>query len=279
VAITRVRIRTIIYLRERGMLAASEVGCASGSEAPLTESRGTALVTGAGRGIGRAVALGLAADGWDLALFGRSGAALDDVRKSIENDGGRAQAISGDITVVAEIAEAVAQFETSLGPIEVLVNNAGVQRLSPATEVTESDWDDILDTNLKGAFFCAQAVGRAMISRGRGSIINVGSAAGILAVADRAAYASSKAGLAMMTKVLALEWAPHQVRVNAIAPTFVATDMGRLTLDGPGGQQIIDRIPLGRIASEADVVGAVRYLIDAGFVTGQVLGIDGGITL
>jgi 2-deoxy-D-gluconate 3-dehydrogenase len=195
----------------------------------------------------------------------------------------RALAVAADVRRPDEITPAVARIEDELGPIEALVNNAGVQRLSPAREVTEADWDDVLDTNLKGAFFCAQAVGRRMLERRRGVIVNIASAAGLIAVADRAAYASSKAGLIMLTKVLALEWAGHGIRVNAVAPTFVETELGRLTLDQPGvREQVLGRIPMGRLADPGDVVAATKFLLDgdsAGFVTGQVIAIDGGLTL
>lgn len=239
-----------------------------------------ALVTGAARGIGRAVAAGLAADGWDVALLGRSAGALQPVADEIP---GRALAVEADVRHPDELAAAVARVEDELGPIEALVNNAGVQRLSLACDVTEADWDDVLDTNLKGAFFCAQAVGRRMLERRHGAVVNIASAAALIAVAERAAYASSKAGLIMLTKVLALEWAEHGVRVNAVAPTFVETEMGRLTLDQPGvREQIVGRIPMGRLADPGDVVAATKFLLDgdsAGFITGQVVAIDGGLTI
>jgi NAD(P)-dependent dehydrogenase (short-subunit alcohol dehydrogenase family) len=238
------------------------------------------MVTGAGGGIGQAVALALGADGWDVALVGRSRDALVATRDQLT---GRAAVLAADVRDPRQVADAVAEADRRLGPLDALVNNAGVQRLSPALEVTEADWDDVLDTNLKGAFFCAQAAGRAMVPRGRGVIVNMASAAALVAVADRAAYAAAKAGLIMLTRVLALEWAPHGVRVNAVAPTFVDTDLGRQTLAQPGRrEQILGRIPLGRIASLDDVVSAVRFLIDpaaSGFITGQVLAVDGGLSI
>lgn len=243
-----------------------------------------AVVTGAGRGIGRSIATALAAEGWQLGLLGRSADALNATLDAVRLAGSTGLAVAADVRVPAESTAAIDEIERSLGPIQALVNNAGVQRLAPALELTESHWDDVIDTNLKGAFFCAQAVGRAMIARGDGgSIVNISSAAGVVAVAERAPYAASKAGLTMLTKVLALEWAPHLVRVNAIAPTFVATELGRQTLDMPGRRdEIIGRIPLGRLATEDDVVAATRFLLDpqtSGFVTGHLLVVDGGLTL
>jgi NAD(P)-dependent dehydrogenase (short-subunit alcohol dehydrogenase family) len=249
----------------------------------MASGRGVALVTGGGAGIGRGIAVALAADGWDVAVAGRSPDHLGATVAEIEMAGTRGCAVPLDVRHPGEIGGAVIEIERQLGPIDALVNNAGVQRLSPAVEVTEPDWDDVLDTNLKGAFFCAQAVGRGMLARGSGAVVNVASAAALVAVADRAAYASSKAGLVMLTKVLALEWAPHGVRVNAVAPTFVDTELGRATLDQAGRrEEIISRIPLGRLAGIADVVAATRFLLNgdaSGFITGHVLTVDGGLSL
>lgn len=249
----------------------------------MAARRGVALVTGAGSGIGRGIAVALATDGWQLAVLGRNTESLAETLAEARPDGTSALALTADVRDPDAVAAAVAEIERELGPIDALVNNAGVQRLAAAVDVTESDWDDVLDTNLKGAFFCAQAVGRSMIARGQGAIVNVASAAALAAVADRTAYAASKAGLLMVTKTLALEWAPFNVRVNAIAPTFVETALGRATLDQPGlREEIVDRIPLRRLATVDDVVAATRFLLDpaaSGLVTGHVLTVDGGLTL
>ena len=234
------------------------------------------MVTGAGGGIGQAVAVGLGAEGWDLALVGRSPDSLTATRDRLT---GRAVVLAADVRDPAGIANAVAEAEHRLGPLDALVNNAGVQRLSPALEVTEGDWDDVLDTNLKGAFFCAQAAGRAMVSRGRGVIVNVASAAALIAVADRAAYAASKAGLVMLTRVLALEWAKHNIRVNAIIPgvSFTAQPLENTT-----PEELLERgrktIPLGRVGYPDDVAGLAAYLVsaDAAYMTGQGVAINGG---
>jgi 2-deoxy-D-gluconate 3-dehydrogenase len=241
------------------------------------------LVTGAGTGIGRDVAVALADDGWRVALLGRRREVLEQTLTEVGARGVDAITVTADVRDPDAIASAVHEVEERLGAVRALINNAGVQRLSPALDVTESDWDAVLDTNLKGAFFCAQAVGRGMVGRNAGTIVNVASAAALVAVADRVAYAASKAGLVMLTRVLALEWATHGVRVNAVAPTFVETELARQTLDQPGMRdQIIARIPMGRLAAAGDIVGAVRFLLDdaaSGFVTGQVVAIDGGLSL
>jgi 2-deoxy-D-gluconate 3-dehydrogenase len=231
------------------------------------------------------VAIALAADGWQIAALGRNADALEATLAEADagSSGTRGLAVPVDVRDPSAVAAAIAEVERRAGPVEALVNNAGIQRLAMAVDVTEADWDDVLDTNLKGAFFCAQAVGRAMIGRGRGAIVNVASAAALTVVAERVAYSASKAALVMVTKSLALEWAPHGVRVNAIAPTFVETPLGRATLDQPGRRaQIVGQIPLGRLAGLADVVAALRFLLDpdaAGLITGHVLAIDGGLSL
>lgn len=247
----------------------------------MTTPRGTAIVTGAGRGIGRTLAVGLAKDGWDVGLLGRGTDELEAAAREVESWGVRAVVAAADVRVPEAVSEAVEKVESAIGPVDALVNNAGVQRLAAAVDLTEADWDTVIDTNLKGAFFCMQAAARSMLLRGRGSIVNLASVAGLVAVADRAAYAASKAGLLMLTRVCALEWAEAGVRVNAVAPTFVETELGRQTLDRPGmREQITGRIPMGRLATPADVLGAVRFLLDdgaAGFVTGEVITVDGGL--
>jgi 2-deoxy-D-gluconate 3-dehydrogenase len=241
-----------------------------------------ALVTGASRGIGAAIALGLAEDGYDLAITARQSERLEPVRAGIEALGRRCLPLAFDTSVISTIEPAVARVEQELGPIDLLVNNAGVNIPRPALEVTEAQWDSIHDTNLKGVFFCAQAVGRRMLARERGRIINIASAAGLIPAEDRAAYCSSKAGVVMLTKELALEWARFGICVNAVAPTFVETELAAQTLDRPGMRELWNsRIPLGRIASIDDVVAAVRYLssAEAGFITGVTLPVDGGLTM
>lgn len=245
-------------------------------------SEGIALVTGASRGIGAGIALELARTGMQVAVTARDIERLDDVKAELERVGVRCLPVALDVTNVATIQPVVDLIEAALGPIELLVNNAGVNIPRPAVDVTEDQWDSILDTNLKGVFFCAQAVGRRMIGRRNGAIINVASAAGLIPADERSAYCSSKAGVVMLTKELALEWAPFGVRVNAVAPTFVETELAAQTLNRPGMRELWNaRIPLGRIASVEDVTAAVRYLAsaDAGFITGVTLPVDGGLTM
>jgi NAD(P)-dependent dehydrogenase (short-subunit alcohol dehydrogenase family) len=241
-----------------------------------------AFVTGGSRGIGAAIALSLASAGADIAVSARDRMSLATTCSLIEASGRRCLAVELDVTRASTISDAVRMIEHGLGPITMLINNAGVNVPRPAVKVTEEQWDTILDTNFKGAFFCAREVGRSMIERGGGRIVNIASAAGLIPAHERAAYCASKAGLIMLTRVLALEWAEFGVTVNAIAPTFVETELAAQTLNRPGMRALWEsRIPLGRIASTDDVAAAVRYLVSprASFVTGVVLPVDGGLTM
>jgi 2-deoxy-D-gluconate 3-dehydrogenase len=241
-----------------------------------------ALVTGGSRGIGAAIAESLAATGANIAISARTTESLTTTRRQIESLGRRCLPLAFDVTSNEQVSHAVAEVERELGPIDILINNAGVNIPRPAVEVSEDEWSTVLDTNLKGPFFCAQAVGRSMIARRRGRIVNVASAAGLIPAVERAAYCSSKAGLIMLTRVLALEWAEFGITVNAIAPTFVETELAAQTLSRPGMREYWEsRIPIGRLATTGDVAAAVRYLVsaDASFVTGTVLPVDGGLTM
>ena len=247
----------------------------------MTTPSGSVLITGAGRGLGRALASGLATAGWDVAVLGRSRADLEVTAELVRDAGQRCCVVEADVTDRERVDAAVDTAIDTLGSLDGLVNNAGIQRLALATDLGEDDWDLVLNTNLKGPFLCMQAVARHLLQKESGSIVNIASVAGHIAVKERAAYASSKAGLLMLTRVCAIEWAPRSVRVNAVSPTFLETDLGRLTLDHPGArEQIVDRIPMGRVAQPEDVVSAVRFLLDpvaAGFITGEVLTVDGGL--
>jgi len=239
-----------------------------------------ALVTGAGRGIGRGVAIELARLGADVAITSRDRASLDPIAYDLNLAGRRSMAVVIDVRNVAGIDAAVEAVETGLGPIEILVNNAGVQRLRAALEVTVDDWDFVLETNLRGAFFMAQAVARRMVRRGHGRIVNVASMAAFRAVPDRAPYSASKAGLVMLTRALAVEWGPLGLRVNGVAPTFVETDLGAQTLNRPGVREsLTGSIPAGRLPTVEDVAAAISWLVSPGaeIINGVTIPVDGGL--
>ena len=241
-----------------------------------------AVVTGAGRGIGKDIALGLARAGADLGLVARSLSELDQVAQQIRNLNRRTVVFAADLTVTSDILGLVENLNRDLNGIDILVNNAGTNIAQSSTEVTEAAWDTVIGINLKAAFFMAQAVGNLMIDQGRGGrIINVSSQTGTVAVIKRAAYCASKAGLNLVTKVLAMEWGPHEILVNAVTPTFIETEMTREMLADPQLREYaLSKNVLKRFGSGDDVAGAVIYLASpaANLVTGHVLMVDGGWT-
>jgi len=240
-----------------------------------------ALVTGAARGIGRDVARGLAGAGAAVAAGVRNTVDARGLIDDIEAAGGRAMAVELDVTNLGQIEEAVDDVVTHLGRLDILVNNAGLGSNHPATGVTESAWDQIMDVNLKGLFFCCQAAGRVMLDQGAGRIVNMSSQAGVVGIRDHAVYSASKGGVNLLTKVLALEWSDRGVTVNAVAPTFVYTPGTAERLDNPEYlSAVLDRLPIGRVGSTTDVAGAIIYLASpaGSLVTGHVLLVDGGWT-
>lgn len=240
-----------------------------------------AVVTGASRGIGRGLALALAAHGAVVAAAARDLAELDSLVAEIRASGGRAERFFMDLREVASIRTAFALIGERLGGIDILVNNAGMGNPIPATDISETDWDWMMDLNLKGTFFCCQEAGRVMLARGRGRIVNISSQASVVAIPGEAVYCASKGGLNMLTKVLAAEWSGRGVTVNAVGPTFVRTPGTAERLDDPAFlANVLENIPRGRVASIADVAGAVIYLASdaADMVTGTLLLVDGGWT-
>lgn len=238
-----------------------------------------ALVTGASSGIGRHLALLLAAAGAKVALGARRAELLDQAVREIESDGGRAAAIPLDVTRTESVAAAIAKAERVLGPLTLLVNNAGVTVAKPVFEHTEADWDHILDTNLKGAWLMAQAFARHLVERGRrGRIVNIASVLGSRTIAHLPAYCASKAGLIHLTHVLATELARYGILVNALAPGYLETNFNRDFLQSDAGKRLAARIPLRRVAQPDDLDGAMLLLASAAgaYITGAVIAVDGG---
>ena len=241
-----------------------------------------ALVTGAGRGIGRACALALAQAGADVALGLRDIQTGGDLTAEIEALGRRALPLQMDMTRLLEIRRAVDEATAHFGRLDILVNNAGLGPSNPAEIVLEEDFDLTLAVNLKGTFFASQAAGRVMIEQKYGRIINLSSQAGFVALPTESVYCMTKAAINHLTKCLALEWAQHNITVNAVAPTFIITPGTEKWLDDPAFKaSVLARIPLGRLGQPMDVAGSVVFLASpaASLITGATLLIDGGWTI
>ncbi|UCE53020.1 MAG: glucose 1-dehydrogenase [Desulfobacterales bacterium] len=240
-----------------------------------------AIVTGAGRGIGYHIALALAKYGADIVVCSRTISELEKVSIEIEKLGKQAMIQSLDITNIKSIPAMVDKTMMAFGHIDILVNNAGVNRPQWALDVTEENWDLVMNTNLKALFFCAQTVGRVMIKQKKGKIINISSDAGSVGLLRRAAYCASKGGVNLLTKVLALEWAQYNINVNAIAPAFIKTPLTEPMFEEKGFREyVLGNTPLGRVGEPKDVSGALVFLASeaSNYMTGSVMLIDGGWT-
>ena len=241
-----------------------------------------ALVTASSKGIGRACALALAESGADIILGLRQGSAGKGLVQQIQKLGREVLPVQMDVTKLDEINAAVQAGFKHFKHIDILVNNAGIGAPNPAERVTEKDFDDTLNVNLKGTFFTAQAVGRIMIKQKRGRIINICSQAGFVALPTESVYCMTKAAIAHLTKCLALEWAPYNITVNAVAPTFITTPGTKKWLeDAEFRDSVRKRIPLGRIGKPEEVAGPVVFLTSkaAALITGETIMVDGGWTI
>jgi 3-oxoacyl-[acyl-carrier protein] reductase len=239
-----------------------------------------ALVTGASRGIGRAIALGLARDGAKVVVnYAGNEAAANETAQAIRDAGGPEPVVMRfDVKDRAAVDAAFDRVKTELGGLHILVNNAGISKDMLLLRFKDSDWDDVLSTNLTGAFTCSRAAAKLMTKQRWGRLINITSVVGEAGNAGQVAYASAKAGMIGMTKTLAQELASRNITVNAVAPGFIETDMtGALTDDQK--KMILTRIPLGEIGKADDVANCVRFLASDGarYVTGHVLSVNGGM--
>jgi 2-deoxy-D-gluconate 3-dehydrogenase len=242
-----------------------------------------AIVTGASQGIGQTLAMGLAQAGVHIAVVSRTQAKLEKVAADIEALGRQALVVPTDLTAVAEIQAMVKKVRATFGQINILVNNAAWTNTTPALEVTEEEWDQTLDTSLKGVFFTAQAVAPIMIEQGQGKIVNIGSTLAVTAFKERPVYATAKAGVHQLTRALALEWASQGISVNSMAPCITETPTRRNLFQKPGYKEWItgQMLPIGRWAQPEDLVGAVLFLCShlSEMVVGHTLMVDGGWTI
>jgi NAD(P)-dependent dehydrogenase (short-subunit alcohol dehydrogenase family) len=248
----------------------------------MAENRGVALVTGASYGIGAASALALARDGWDVAVSDLRADDLAATLAVLAETRARVAAVRLDLRNLPSIEKAIADVAAELGPLSLLVNNAGVSLRQPAERVSEAEWENVIGINLKGSFFMSQAMGRHLIAQKRGgAIVSIASTHGVVALAERSTYGIAKAGIIQMTRMLAIEWAPHDIRVNAVAPATVETKTRAPFLADPAVRaRMLERIPLRRFGTSDEVAAAVRYLAspEAAYITGQTLLLDGGLT-
>ena len=241
----------------------------------------TALVTGASRGIGRAIALRLAAEGADVAVnFAGSSAKAEEVKEAIIKMGRKAVAIQADVKDVSSVASMVEEVKKTFGRIDILVNNAGVTRDGLLMRMKDEDWETVIDTNLRGVFQCTKAVSKIMMKQRYGRIVNMASVVGLVGNAGQANYAASKAGVIGFSKSVARELASRGITVNMVAPGCIDTDMTAVLPDKVREAMLAD-IPLARVGKPEDVASAVAFLVsdEAAYITGQVINVDGGMVM
>jgi 2-deoxy-D-gluconate 3-dehydrogenase len=241
-----------------------------------------AFISGASRGLGREMALTLAEAGADVALAARTVVGLEETAKSIRKRGRKALVCPMDISNIDAIEKAVDDAARTFGRIDILINNAGVAQGEKAViEMTAETWDRVMRVNLRGHVLCTKAVGRHMIEKRYGKIVNISSAAGLVGVAYISGYCASKAGMIQFTKSLALEWARFNIQVNAICPGFFVTDLNREFLKTPRGQELINKMPMRRTGDVREIRGLTLLLASdaSSFMTGSVVTVDGGQTI
>lgn len=238
-----------------------------------------AIVTGGSRGLGRGMSLALAGAGANVVIIDTIEA--NSVKKQIESIGRGCVSFIADVTKPDQVENVILETVKKFTKIDILVNNAGIAIMKPTVEFPVEEWEKVIKVNLEGTFICCQAVGKVMLKQKSGKIINISSVRGLQGRPGYSAYAASKAGVNLLTKSLACEWGPDNVYVNAIAPTFIHTEMNAAILDSPENyKKIINRIPLGRFGKVEDLYGALIFLASdaSNFVTGTVLYVDGGWT-
>lgn len=237
-----------------------------------------AVVIGGTSGIGHAIALGLAKAGANVVASSRSAQGVQTTATELEGLGKRSLRVTCDVSSRLSIQALHDSVVTAFGRVDILVNSAGITKRAPTVDFTEDQWNLIMRVNLKGTLFGCQVFGKAMLDQQYGQIVNIASLSTFVAFHEVAAYGASKAAVAALTRSLALEWATSGVRVNAIAPGIVPTDLNRALLQSPRGQELLQRTPMNRFSTADELVGAAVYLASdaSAFVTGQVIAVDGG---
>jgi NAD(P)-dependent dehydrogenase (short-subunit alcohol dehydrogenase family) len=238
-----------------------------------------AIVTGGGKGIGRAIALGLAATGAAVTIAARNQQEIDAVAEEINQRGGKSIAVLTDLTINEQLESMVQKTLSTFGRIDILVNNAARSFLQSLLKMREDGWDKVFDTNVKAVWLLSRVVARTMVEQKSGQIINITSVGAEKAEAGMGAYCCSKAALKMLTRSMALEWAPYGIRVNAVGPTMTRTEFSKPLWSNPEAAKLVcAKIPMGRLAEPEEMVGAVLFLASgaADFITGQSLYVDGG---
>jgi len=241
-----------------------------------------AIVTGAGKGIGRAIALGLAQAGADVVVAARTTADIDEVAAEIEGTGGKALAVPTDVRNVDQVTSLLGKTIASFGRVDILVNNAGGYFIAPVLDLSPRGWEGVLKENLDNVFICCKVIGEPMVKQKAGSIINISSVSGFGPYPGAAHYAAAKAGIISLTKTLAVEWATYNVRVNSIAPGFVETPAtATFWQQNPKHRQaILQKVPLGRLGKPEDIAGTAIFLASeaSAYVTGETIVVSGGLT-
>jgi NAD(P)-dependent dehydrogenase (short-subunit alcohol dehydrogenase family) len=239
-----------------------------------------AIVTGSSRGMGLAIARGYAREGAHVVLTSRTLASLEEPARELSQLGVRVLPLQVDVSSPQDVERMVARVDELFGRVDILVNNAGMPMVAPSEQLELAAWQRTLDTNLTGCFLCAQGAGRLMLRQGSGCIINVASLTSFLGFPGRLAYSATKSALLGLTRTLSSEWAPRGIRVNALAPGWILTDLLKSVIDRGAldPQKLIARTPIGRMGTPEDVVGPAIFLAsdESAFITGQVLPVDGG---
>lgn len=249
----------------------------------LFELRGqVALVTGASKGLGRSMSMALAEAGADVVMVARGPVKLAEAEKEVADMGVRTLAIAADVTVAEDVEKMVGKALAKFGKIDILVNNVGTYIGKPIVESTTEEWLDMINTNLTTTYLCCRAVGKHMIERKRGKVVNMAAAIGALGARNASAYCASKGGVIQLTRALAVEWAKYGITVNAIAPGTMETEITKKMLEDPKVRKAVEgKIPMKRIGYPSDLAGAVIFLSASGsdYITGQTMFVDGGFSV